>query len=128
MTWKWQTFKLSLHVLKIPVSCFLLWNEIFPNNSKQINFSFLSLTESDFLPVMDNFSRNRLISIKKVGKNFSAILNLNVELHCETHCNKNIYWMLGIEECELCLSCSLKVKNCYSSNKHHQKSFFDIMT
>ena len=108
--------------LKISVSCFLLWNEIFPKNFKQIKISFLSLTESDVWRVISNLSRNLLIQLsmkRKVEKNFFAILTLNIELHCETYCNQHIYWMLGIEECELSLSYTLKIKNCYCSNKHH---------
>ena len=90
------TFKFFLHVLKISVTYFLLWNEIFPKNSKQIKISFSSLTESDVLRVI-------------VKNNFSAILTLNTALHCETYCNQHIYW-IGKEECELSLSCTLKVK------------------
>ena len=46
--------------------------------------------------------------MKKVEKNFSAILTLNIELHCEAYCNQHIYSMLGIEEFELSLSSTLK--------------------
>ena len=43
-------------------------------------------------------------------KNFSAILILNIELYRETYCNQHIYWMLGIEECELRLPYTLKAE------------------
>ena len=104
------TFKFFLHVLKISVSCFLLWNGIFPKNSKKIKISFLSLTKSDVLRVINNLPKNFLIqlSMKKVEKNFSAILTLNIELHCEAYCNQHTYSMLGIEEFELSLSSTLK--------------------
>ena len=110
------TFKFFVHVLKVSVSCFLLWNKIFSKNSKQIKIHFLSRTESNILRVK-NFWWN--YQWKRVEKNFFAILTLNIELHCETYCNQHIYWMLGLEECELSLSCTLKVKNCYSSYKLH---------
>ena len=78
----------------------------------------LSLTESDVLRVINNLSKNRLMQLwmKTSGK---ELLTLNIEIHCETYCNQHTYWMLGIEECELSLSCTLNVKNCYSSYKHH---------
>ena len=51
-------FLFLLHVLKVSISCFLLWNEIIRENSKQIKIYFLSLTESDVLQVINNLPRN----------------------------------------------------------------------
>ena len=70
-------FKLFLHVLKISVSCFLFWNEIFPKNSKQIKISFLSLMEFDVLRVINNLSKILLVqlSMKKCGKEFFCHIN-----------------------------------------------------
>ena len=43
--------------------------------------------ESDVLRVINNLSTNLVISMKKMEKDFSATITLNIGLHCEMICN-----------------------------------------
>ena len=74
--WK-MTFQFFFHVLKMLVSCFLLWNEIISKISKQIKISFSPLTRSDALPVINDLPKYLLIqlSMKKSGKRFLCHIN-----------------------------------------------------
>ena len=94
--WK-MTFQFFLYVLKMLISCFLLWNEIISKISKQIKISFSALARSDVLPVINDLIFWYISQWKKVERDFSAILTLNIKIHCETYCNQHIYWMLAIQ-------------------------------